>query len=88
MIYVTALCCTDVTSAAHARLRTVSTAACRISVHSAYNPHLCMFPCYDYTEGNVSSDISLCISGGSGAVNSIGSPVMGWKNESFQACSA
>ena len=88
MIYVTALCCTDVTSAAHARLRTVSTAACRISVHSAYNPHLCMLPCYDYTEGNASSGISLCISGGSGAVNSIGSPVIGWKNESFQACSA
>lgn len=88
MIYVTALCCTDVTSAVHARLRTVSTAACRISVHSAYNPHLCMLPCYDYTEGNASSGISLCISGGSGAVNSIGSPVIGWKNESFQACSA
>ena len=87
-IYVTALCCTDVTSAAHARLRTVSTAACRISVHSAYNPHLCMLPCYDYTEGNASSGISLCISGGSGAVKFIGCPVMGCGNESFHACSA
>lgn len=81
MIYVTALCCTDVTSAAHARLRTVSTAACRISVHSAYNPHLCMLPCYDYTEGNASSGISLCISGGSGAVKFIDCPVMGCKTK-------
>ncbi len=80
MIYVTALCCTDVTSAAHARLRTVSTAACRISVHSAYNPHLCMLPCYDYTEGNASSGISLCISGGSGAVKN-SSAVRSWDAE-------
>ena len=61
---------------------------CHRFVLSVYNPHLYMFPCYDYTEGNASSGINFCISGGSGAVNSIGSPVMGWGNESFQACSA